>query len=282
MTLSELYNEAKKQFEQADIESSQYDAMCLMEHCFGVDRPALAVMGSDCPPERAQETFLSDVKKRAGGYPLQYIIGKWTFMDIPFFVGEGVLIPRDDTEVLVRGTLERIKNIKNPKIIDLCSGSGAVAIAIAKARPDAEIKALELSSRAFDYLVKNIEANSVENVTPINSDVFTAYSDFDDGEFDAVVANPPYVCSAEIETLSSELQYEPRIALDGGDDGMIFYFSIAENWLSKIKKGGLVGLEISETQGKPVSTLLKDSNAKNIEVIKDIAELDRAVFGTME
>lgn len=281
MTLSQLYIMAKSDFRTANIDNPQFEAMCLMEHCFAVDRPTLSVVGGNTPEKAAEEQFINSVKKRASGFPLQYIIGKWLFMDIPFFVGEGVLIPRDDTEVIVRELLKRIKDIKNPKIIDLCSGSGAIAITVAKSRPDAEITALELSDQAFEYLERNVEMNSCENVAAIKGDIFKNFEDYCDYSFDVVISNPPYIKTDVIETLSREVRHEPRLALDGGNSGMNYYNAIAENWLVKIKHGGLIAVEIGEDLTDEVVTLFEKSFVCGISVLKDMANLDRAIFGTV-
>lgn len=281
MTLSELYRKARSDFRNAEIDSPQYDAMCLMEHFFGVNRAELVVKGDKSPKAELEAEFLTAVEKRSSGYPLQYILGEWTFMDIPLFVGEGVLVPRDDTEVLVQEAIERIKGVENPKIIDLCSGSGAVAIALARAYPKSEILALELSDKAFAYLEKNIKRNACGNIKAIKGDMFKLYEEFSDGEFDAVLSNPPYIKTDVIATLAKEVQHEPKLALDGGKDGMIFYNSIAEDWKSKVKKNGFIGVEIGEDLTNEVVELFEGNNLEDIYVLKDMADLDRAVFGTV-
>lgn len=281
MTLSQLYRKAIADFRQTDIESPQYESMCLMEHFFAVSRADLVVAGNNPATADIELEFLNAVKKRISGYPLQYILGEWTFMDIPLFVGDGVLIPRDDTEVLVREAIERIKNLENPKIIDLCSGSGAVAIAVAKAFPKSEILAVELSDVAFAYLKKNIEHNNCSNIQAIKGDMFEIYNDFSDGYFDVLLSNPPYIKSDVIGTLSAEVQHEPRLALDGGADGMRFYNAISEKWKSKLKSGGFIGVEIGEDLSDELVSLFNAYTLKDIYVLKDMAELDRAVFGTV-
>lgn len=282
MKLSQLYRKAKLELTAAGADSPQFDAMCLMEHCFGINRPMLSVMGDDTPDAEKEEQFLAKLKMRSEGFPLQYIVGTWTFMDIPFSVGKGVLIPRDDTEVLVREVLNRIDGIQNPKIIDLCSGSGAVAVAIAKNRPDAEITAVELSEQAFAYLTKNIKMNGCTNIKAVNGDIFKIFVDFDDLSFDVIASNPPYIKTNVIPTLSSEVKHEPHLALDGGEDGMMFYNAIAENWLKKLKCGGLIAVEISEDLSEQIVDLFEKNSVNNITVLKDMSELDRAIFGTVE
>lgn len=281
MTLSELYRKARSDFLNAEIDSPQYDAMCLIEHFFGVNRAELVVKGDKSPKAEIEAEFLTAVEKRSSGYPLQYILGEWTFMDIPLFVGEGVLIPRDDTEILVREAIKRVRGVENPKIIDLCSGTGAVAIALAKAYPKAEILAVELSDKAFSYLKENIKRNACENIKAIKGDVFRLYEEFSDSGFDAVLSNPPYIKTDIIATLAKEVQHEPKLALDGGKDGMIFYNSIIENWKGKVKRNGFIGVEIGEDLTNEIVKLFKENNFEDVYVLKDMAGLDRAVFGTV-
>lgn len=281
MTLSELYRKARLDFRNAEIDSPQYDAMCLIEHFFGVNRAELVVKGDKSPKAEIEAEFLTAVEKRSSGYPLQYILGEWTFMDIPLFVGEGVLIPRDDTEILVREAIKRVRGVENPKIIDLCSGTGAVAIALAKAYPKAEILAVELSDEAFSYLKENIKRNACENIKAIKGDVFRLYEEFSDSGFDVVLSNPPYIKTDIIATLAKEVQHEPKLALDGGKDGMIFYNSIIENWKGKVKRNGFIGVEIGEDLTNEIVKLFKENNFEDVYVLKDMAGLDRAVFGTV-
>ena len=222
------------------------------------------------------------VKKRREGYPLQYIIGKWSFMGNDFIVGEGVLIPRDDTEVAVNECFSAVKNIRRAKILDLCSGSGIIAVTLAKLLPDAEITALELEDRAFGFLEKNIILNKADNVRALKGDIFRAFSCIEDKSFDAIISNPPYIKSGEISALQKEVGFEPVSALDGGEDGLDFYRCIAENWLSKLKNGGSITLEIGEEQAEDVTGLLSEKCISDIRTVKDIQGLDRVIFGTQK
>lgn len=279
MTFSELYAFSKKTLSESGNDSSSFDTMCLMKKFFGLGRTDLAVKGNMFPDEEIKEKFVFAVKKRAEGYPLQYIIGKWTFMDSEFYVGDGVLVPRDDTEVVVNTCIDFLENIKKPVIIDLCSGSGAIAVSLAKVYPQADIYALEFSEKAFSYLKKNIKYNNVKNIITLKDDIFTAYEKFENNFFDAIVSNPPYIKTDIIATLQKEVRKEPTMALDGGKDGLDFYRVITKKWISKIKTGGTISLEIGEEQAEAVSVLLKENGISDIRVIKDIQNLDRVVCG---
>lgn len=275
MTYQELYRYAKDAV-------SVSEARCLFEELLGIDRMALVEKGSLKAGKDERMLIEEAVKKRREGYPLQYIIGKWSFMGNDFIVGEGVLIPRDDTEVAVNECFSAVKNIRRAKILDLCSGSGIIAVTLAKLLPDAEITALELEDRAFGFLEKNIILNKADNVRALKGDIFRAFSCIEDKSFDAIISNPPYIKRGEISALQKEVGFEPVSALDGGEDGLDFYRCIAENWLSKLKNGGSITLEIGEEQAEDVTGLLSEKCISDIRTVKDIQGLDRVIFGTQK
>ena len=275
MTYQELYRYAKDAV-------SVSEARCIFEELLGIDRMALVEKGSLKAGKDERMLIEEAVKKRREGYPLQYIIGKWSFMGNDFIVGEGVLIPRDDTEVAVNECFSAVKNIRRAKILDLCSGSGIIAVTLAKLLPDAEITALELEDRAFGFLEKNILLNKADNVRALKGDIFRAFSCIEDKSFDAIISNPPYIKRGEISALQKEVGFEPVSALDGGEDGLDFYRCIAENWLSKLKNGGSITLEIGEEQAEDVTGLLSEKGISDIRTVKDIQGLDRVIFGTQK
>ncbi len=275
MTYQELYRYARDAV-------SVSEARCLFEELLGIDRMALVEKGSLKAGKDERMLIEEAVKKRREGYPLQYIIGKWSFMGNDFIVGEGVLIPRDDTEVAVNECFSAVKNIRRAKILDLCSGSGIIAVTLAKLLPDAEITALELEDRAFGFLEKNILLNKADNVRALKGDIFRAFSCIEDKSFDAIISNPPYIKRGEISALQKEVGFEPVSALDGGEDGLDFYRCIAENWLSKLKNGGSITLEIGEEQAEDVTGLLSEKCISDIRTVKDIQGLDRVIFGTQK
>ena len=257
MTYQELYRYAKDAV-------SVSEARCLFEELLGIDRMALVEKGSLKAGKDERMLIEEAVKKRREGYPLQYIIGKWSFMGNDFIVGDGVLIPRDDTEVAVNECFSAVKNIRRAKILDLCSGSGIIAVTLAKLLPDAEITALELEDRAFGFLEKNILLNKADNVRALKGDIFRAFSCIEDKSFDAIISNPPYIKRGEISALQKEVGFEPVSALDGGEDGLDFYRCIAENWLSKLKNGGSITLEIGEAIIQTVISFIRRKLKKRI------------------
>ena len=283
MNYGRLYRLACNMLRDAENECPASDARVLMEHFFGMDRLSMLSRSEDEPDGETEKSFLDAVKRRCGGYPLQYIVGVWSFMDCELEVGEGVLIPRDDTEVCVRACMELIdtRPHDNMKIIDLCSGTGAIAIALAKKYPDADVTAVELSDEAFSYLQRNIRRNDVTNVSIYKGDILCCYDDFKSGSFDVLISNPPYIALPLIPTLQPELNYEPPMALEGGSDGMDFYRVICSRWLRKVRPGGIISMEIGEEQGEAISNMLKNAGAKDVIIHKDIQYLDRAITGTV-
>ncbi len=266
MTYRQLYLHAKHLL-------PDYEARALLEDCFGMDRTGLALHGEESPDHA--EAFLTALQKRAEGLPLQYVSGKAFFMDRWYAVGEGVLIPRDDTEVAVRECMRGLKG--NETVIDLCAGSGIIAVTLAKAFPQLQVYALEKENIPYHYLLQNIRQHRA-NVIPVQGDVFSP--SFADGMFDVIVSNPPYIRTGLLPSLQSEVQYEPKTALDGGEDGLQFYHCIAQQWLPKLRQGGRIVLEIGEEQACDISALLQAHGITQMGIVKDIQGLDRVIFGT--
>ncbi|MBQ8133241.1 MAG: peptide chain release factor N(5)-glutamine methyltransferase [Clostridia bacterium] len=281
MTYGEIYKKAVGILTDSGCNSPDYDVRCLLEYHFALDRMSFLRERNSIADSRKETDFFRDIQKRAEGYPLQYLLKGWSFMDCELSVGEGVLIPRDDTEVCVRECMRLIdeKGMTKPVIIDLCSGSGAIAIALAKKYPQAHIFAVEFSKRSYEFLCENIDRNETRNVTALNKDVFEGYIEYEDGYFDVIISNPPYIRTAEIPALQKEVQFEPQMALDGGEDGLEFYRVISEKWLPKLKSGGIVSVEIGEEQGEAVSSMLRMAGIENIQVLKDLGGLDRTIAG---
>lgn len=218
------------------------------------------------------EELKKAIERRLKGEPLQYILGEWEFYSLPFIVGEGVLIPRPETELLVDLALKYAT--KDSKIIDLCSGSGAIAIAVAK-NTGAKVYALEKYEKAFNYLEKNIALNNAK-VTVIKEDIFNFSTN---EKFDIILSNPPYIKTADLEDLQKEVKREPMTALDGGEDGLIFYRHIAT--LKKhLNKGGKIMVEIGFDQAEAVQELFKKSGLLT-EVHKDLNGVQRVIIGTL-
>lgn len=229
-----------------------------------------------------EENKVKDILfKRINGYPLQYILGKWTFMGRDFSVGEGVLIPRDDTEVVVLSVIPYLEQNKNLRIIDLCSGSGIIAVTLKCMFPQCEVHALELSEKAMPYLKRNIESLAPDVILH-QGDLNLLCECFEDNYFDLVISNPPYIESEIIPTLQTEVKREPKMALDGGTDGLDFYRSITQKWSNKLKPGGMMAFELGEGQFDMVKAMMKEKGFENISEYKDLGNIQRAINGTLK
>ncbi len=281
MTYTDIYREAVEILRKGGMDTPEYDARCLIKYYFGIDRFDYGRIIELSEKNGTLADFFRSIDRRSGGYPLQYIIKSWSFMDCELSLGEGVLIPNDDTEVCVRECMRLIDSrvLDSPVIIDLCGGSGAISIALAKKYPKAKILSLELSDDAYTYLCMNIQRNKTENVRPLKGDLFEYYRNFRDGYFDAVISNPPYIKTREIALLQQEVRCEPVMALDGGEDGLMFYRAICEKWITKLRNGGFISLEIGEEQGEAVSGMLRLSGVSDVRILQDISGLDRTVSG---
>ncbi len=289
MTLKELRDLTENMLNAAGIEDSRFDTDCLVEDILGADKLALILRGNEEIPESDADRLMEAAERRCSGTPLQYILGEWEFYGRPFYVGEGVLIPRPDTEVLAERVLEHFRGTGNlsPEICDLCSGSGCIAVTLKKELPKAVVHAVELSSEAMPYLVKNIRRNEAD-VKIIKGDVtdgkllenFADPEDF--GEYrkiDCIVCNPPYLTDKEMDELSREVKREPELALRGGADGLKFYRIISGLWREILKDGGLIAFEVGFEQGEAVRDILEKSGYKDVSVFKDYGGRDRVVTG---
>ena len=275
MTISELEKLGSQKLRASGKENSDFDARCLLEFVLNLNPTQYLLNRSEEVDSVCAEKFLSLVERRSNGEPLQYILGKWEFMGLPFYVGEGVLIPRPETEMLVEYALDFLKDKINPVVIDLCSGSGCIAISVAKHLPNAKVYAVEKSDLAFPYLKKNIWLNCVFNVSAVHGDIFdsTLLSDI---KPDLILSNPPYIRSLEIASLQSEVRNEPSMALDGGEDGLVFYREIANGWLDRLGTGGAIAVECAEDQTEDIIRMFSEKT-QYAEAFNDLSGLPRTV-----
>lgn len=279
MTVKQAYNKIKNILANKDFDAPDFEALSLVNFVTGFDRLSLIAHGDTELSKAKEDLLFSLVHKRISHIPLQYILGSWSFYGFDFAVGDGVLIPRDDTEVVVNLCLDFLKNRTDKKVIDLCAGSGAISIALSKLAY-ADVTAIELSDKAFGFLKKNIKSNNA-NVKAVKDDILECYSDFGDNKYDLIVSNPPYIKSEDIRTLQEEVQFEPKMALDGGTSGFDFYESIIDNWSVKLKNGGALAFELGEEQAQYVSDLMKFKGFSDIHTEFDLGGVQRAIIGTM-
>ena len=270
MNLKEAYSYSVAFLNGNKVDEADFKALCIVCHIAGIKNSDYASHIND---DIIMSRLADALWRLKSGEPLQYVIGKWDFYESEFYVGEGVLIPRPETEELVEKAVDIIKGFDKPVIVDLCSGSGCIGISLAKKFPNATVYCIEKSKEAFRYLIKNSEDS--KNVVAINSDISECFKDLDIKKADLIVSNPPYIRSSELETLQDEVKAEPVMALDGGADGLDFYRIINDKWYSLIKDNGYLLLEIGNEQGKDIKEVL--SNFNKTEVIKDIYGNDRIV-----
>ena len=275
MTLQSIYTEIKDALNSSGIEDSGFEAKLILKRYLNIsDSEFLTLYNREI--EKEKELLIEKaVQKRKERYPLQYILGEWDFYKYTFKVGEGVLIPRSDTEILVEKAVEYLKNTKNPQVLDLCAGSGCIGISIAKDYPHSTVTLVEKFDSAFTYLLENIELNNAKNAKALNGDVLKG--DASDGIYDLIVSNPPYIPPNEMDIISPETRFEPETALLGGEDGMLFYKAIIENYKKSLKKGGMLGFEVGINEDEAVANLLKEALFENITVTKDFNGINRVV-----
>lgn len=254
---------------------TRFEAEQLFKHVTGWSVHDLPYMG-DMPAPMSQVLQLADLRdRRIAGEPLQYLLGEWEFYGLPFTVGEGVLIPRADTETLVDVALELLGDKPAPVVLDLCSGSGAVAVAIAHNVPAARVTAVELSGTAFDFLTKNIARNGVL-VDAVQWDIY----DYEPGEPQSLItANPPYIPSGDLAGLQREVQQEPALALDGGEDGLRFYRGILERYPAFLEPGGALCVEVGFDGASDVAELFGRAGLGDVAIYNDLSGIARVVTG---
>ena len=276
MTINDLYRTGIDILKSNNIEDPEFDARCLIEASLNIDTTRFFMIRSQKAEDQIQKIYLNLIERRKNGEPLQYILGKWAFMDNEFFVGEGVLIPRPETEMLVELAKDFLVANRTPVIVDFCSGSGCIAISIAKLFPKARVYAVEKYDEAFSYLKRNITLNGIDNVFAVKGDIFD--KNVIGGIIpDLIVSNPPYIISKEIKSLSDEVRNEPVTALDGGNDGYDFYRILADFWLKEyLQNGTAMFVECGETQGDYIKALFSKYCDK-CEVLYDFNGLQRIV-----
>ena len=276
MTYRELRRIGVETLQKAGVDAPAFEISVLFEDLADIPKEQFPLLGGEPVPPEIAEKLLLAVKRRAEGYPLQYLVGSWWFYGRKFAVGEGVLIPREETELLCEMALRLLEHEPEPKVADLCSGTGCVGITIAKERPDAGVFAYELSEDALFYLRKNIFLNGAPNVRAFQADVLLPPEE-DVPVFDLIACNPPYIRSGEIPSLQPELSAEPYLALSGGEDGLDFYRAIVRNWPEKLRSGGYLIFEMGEEEGPVVIKLLKDAGFTEISVYEDLTGFQREI-----
>ena len=271
------YNEICMALANAEIENNRGEASMLICHFCGINQAELLM--------RRDEDFDSEelrlaVEKRLAHYPLQYILGYWEFCRETYRVTEDTLIPRQDTEKLVELAIKHMP--ANARFIDLCTGSGCVAVSTLAARQDCRAVAVDLFEKTLEVARENAERNGVgDRLGFIARDVLAPEFMEELGKFDCIISNPPYIESRHIELLDEELSFEPEAALDGGDDGLDFYRAIIGSYGKYLCENGTMLLEIGCDQAKAVAAI-SASNGYRCEVFKDYVGNDRVAYLTKQ
>lgn len=280
MNYRECFEKGKRALAEVEIEEAELDARLLLEHICGTDRNTLLVHGDRTVSPEEEKQYLDAVERRSRRIPLQQITGQQEFMGLPFRVNSNVLIPRQDTEVLVEEVLKHTHD--GMQILDMCTGSGCILISILHYSNDCEGLGVDVSSPALEVAEENAErllsGRTGVSARFLQSDLFEAV----DGKYDILVSNPPYIRSTVVDTLMPEVRdYEPRIALDGEEDGLAFYRRILSDCRKNLKKGGMLFFEIGYDQAEDVKGMMEQSGFLEVTVKKDFGGLDRVVFGTL-
>lgn len=271
MTIKEAIKYGSDLLKENKIEDYSIKVKILISFITGIKKDILINYEDVEILDNKLEIYIYNLNKIIEGVPIQYITKKQEFMRLDFFVDENVLIPQPDTEILVEEVL-KISKLYNKKIniLDLCTGSGAIAVSLAKYIKDVNIIATDISENAIEIAEKNAIKNNVENkIKFVVSDMFKNI----ENKFDIIVSNPPYIETKEIEKLSKEVKNEPIIALDGGNDGIKYYKIIADNYNKFLNIGGYLLLEMGYNQGESVSKLFKNS-----EIKKDLSGNNRVIL----
>ena len=274
MTIREALNKGMIILKSNNIETPKLKARLLLQYILKKNRQYLIVYDNKEIDKKQQWEYFINIEKLANGVPLQHITHTQEFMKMDFFVNENVLIPRPDTEILVEEVIEIAKRMEKSKILDLCTGSGAIAISIAKNVPSAEVWAIDISEKALEVAKKN--ANNLQAKVKFKKS--NLFNNINKTKFDIIVSNPPYIKKADIKLLSNEVQKEPEIALDGGYDGLDFYRKIASQAIDYLKFGSYLCFEIGFDQQEDVTEIIKNTkHFNNTYCKKDLFGNDRII-----
>ena len=217
--------------------------------------------------------------RRATREPLQYLCGSWPFLDFELAVGPGVLCPRADTEVVAEAAAQMLAGVQAPKVLDLCAGTGCLGLGVKRFCPEADVTCVEKSPEAFRYLKKNaVSALKQGTARAVEGDLFNYWQGLPEGELDLIVSNPPYLAAAEMQQLQPEVAREPAMALEAGEDGLVFYRALAEHYQNALRPGGALALEIGWQQREAVTALLAANGWVDIACRKDYGGNDRCIL----
>ena len=277
MLISEAMEKGRIELKSNNIELPKLKSRLLMQYVLGQNRQYVIVHDDEKLEKNMEEKYFANIKKIKEGTPIEHITHQKEFMKLNFYVDSDVLIPRQDTEILVEEVIDIARQINAKRILDLCTGSGAIAVSLAKYLPNVEVTASDISKNALEIANKNAIANEVKDrINFIQSDLF---ENIIPEKYDIIVSNPPYIKRKEIKKLDAQVKKEPNIALDGGTDGLDFYRSIINDAYLYLKYGGYLCFEIGFDQRKEVQNLIEQNSEyyKQTYSKKDLYDKDRIV-----
>ena len=276
LTIRKALENLRDKLKDNGIENATYEARHIIYHATGLSPLQVLAHYNDDIGASAMATVIMDYAERIEGRPLQYIVGKWGFYNIEVFVREGVLIPRQDTETLVDVGLEFLNTFGDTEVLDLCSGSGCVALSIKKSKEGCSVTAADKYPIPLEMIEKNALHNSLE-IKISECDVLEGTGI--DGKFGLILCNPPYITEEEMKALQKEVNSEPKEALFGGEDGLDFYRALCDKWLCHLKAGGMLAVEVGASQAEAVGDIFKKAGLTNIKLTPDATGILRVVSG---
>ena len=282
ITYNDLYLDIRRQLRASGIEASTLEARELV--CFGTGKTKeeLSRDGRLYASPELEKTVRNLVERHLAGEPVAYLIGEWEFYGLPLDISKDVLIPRPDTEVLAREAIDYLQTQGECRVLDLCAGSGCIGLAVASQTPGARVVLGEYSDAALKICRQNIRRNGLSGrVVPIQADALEK-PERTLGEFQCIISNPPYIPRADIAGLDASVrEYEPHLALNGGEDGLDFYRAIAEKWKDALVPGGRLYFEVGIGQADEVLRIMRRQGFGDIQIVKDLNEIPRVVFGAL-
>ncbi len=276
MTIKELLNQGTIMLKNEDIDGPKNKARAILQYTLKKSKEYTIIYDTKEVTQKQRDEYVKNIKRLISGEPLQYITGIQEFMKINFVVTKDVLIPQPDTEILVEEAIKIANRIDNPLILDLCTGSGAIAVSLAKNIPNARIVATDISKKALEIAKQNAKLNGVlNNIDFIESNLFDKIKNI---KFDIIVSNPPYIETDEIKKLPKDVRQEPTIALDGGKDGLDFYRKIFAKGNEYLNRQGYLCVEIGYNQKEAVRKIIeKKERYVQTYCIKDLCQNDRVI-----
>lgn len=275
-SLKGLLTDGTKMLTQAGIDEAELDARYILEYITGLNSAQYFIHSEDIIEKNNAEEFFRLIERRSKRIPLSYVIGTRDFFGLTFKVDENVLIPEQETELLVE---EVIKHSEGKSVLDMCTGSGCIAISIALFGKPSKVAASDISEKALKVARENAKSLKAGEISFIQGDMFENVTD----KFDIIVSNPPYIETGEIDELMPEVRdYIPRLALDGDIDGLKFYRIISKEAVKKLNKNGRIFYEIGYNQSRAVASILLENGFTDVKIMKDYSGLDRIVMAKLD